>query len=65
MPSSMKKHSHVMRNEMVRRISGRKRVYRKISGLLENPVYTRLIPATWLEFRKEGGECSMSGSKAT
>jgi hypothetical protein len=44
-----------MRNELVRRISGRKGVYRKVSGLLEDPVHTRLIPAIWLEFRKEGG----------
>ena len=27
----------------------------KVSGLLEDPVHTRLIPAIWLEFRKEGG----------
>src|SRR5260221_14674887 len=43
-------HAHGMRNEMVRRFSGRKGVYRTISGLLENPVHTRLIPASWLEF---------------
>jgi hypothetical protein len=38
-----------MRNEFVRRFSGRKGVYQKISGLLEGPVHTRLIPAIWLE----------------
>ncbi len=41
--------SHGMRNEHVRRFSGRKGVYQKISGLLEDPVHTRLIPATRLE----------------
>jgi hypothetical protein len=30
--------THAMRNEVVRRISGRKGVYRKVSGLLEDPV---------------------------
>jgi hypothetical protein len=44
-----------VRQENVRRISSRKGVYRTISGLLEDPVHTRLIPAIWLEFRKEGG----------
>jgi hypothetical protein len=45
--------AHKMRNEVVRRFSGRKGVYRKISGLLESPVHTQLILAMWLKFRKE------------
>jgi hypothetical protein len=55
--------AHGMRNEMVRRISGGKGVYRKVSGLLENPVHTRLIPANWLEFRKEGGSGACRGQR--
>src|SRR5947199_2568208 len=52
-----------MRNELVRRFSGRKGVYRKVSGLLENPVHTRLIPAKWLEVRKEGGSVACRGQR--
>ncbi len=55
--------AHVMRNEIVRRFSGRKGVYRKIPGLLEDPVHTRLIPAKWLEFRKEGGSGACRGQR--
>jgi hypothetical protein len=52
-----------MRNEMVRRISGGKGAYQKVSGLLEDPVHTRLIPAKWLEFRKEGGSAACRGQR--
>src|SRR5947199_7545536 len=52
-----------MRNELVRRFSGRKGVYRKVSGLLENPVHTRRIPANWLEFRKERGSVACRGQR--
>ena len=52
-----------MRNEFVRRFSGRKGVNRTIPGLLEDPVHTRLIPASWLEFRKEGGSAACRGQK--
>ena len=55
--------AHGMRNELVRRISGRKGVYRKISGLLEDPVHTRLIPAIWLAFRKERGSVACRGQR--
>src|SRR5436305_5026582 len=55
--------SHEMRNEMVRRISGREGVYRTISGLLEHPVHTRLIPAAWLESRKGGGSVACWGQR--
>src|SRR5947208_6451527 len=51
-----------MRHELVRRLSGRKGVYRKISGVLEDPVHTRLIPAIWLEFRKEGESAACRGA---
>jgi hypothetical protein len=55
--------SHELRNEVVRRISGRKGVYRTISGLLEGSVHTRLIPAEWLECRKEGGSAACRGQR--
>ena len=56
-------YAHGLRNELVRRFSGRKGVYRTISGLLEDPVHTRLIPANWLEFRKEGGSAACRGQR--
>ena len=54
---------HGVRNEMVRRISGRKGVYRKISGLLESLVHTQLILAMWLKFRKEKGSVACWGQR--
>jgi hypothetical protein len=47
----------------VRRISGRKGVYRKISRLLESLVHTQLILAMWLKFRKEKGSGACWGQR--
>src|SRR5438552_882575 len=55
--------AHGLRNELVRRISGRKGVYRKISGLLESLVHTQLILAMWLKFRKEKGSVACWGQR--
>jgi Holliday junction endodeoxyribonuclease RuvC-like protein len=56
-------YTHELRNELVRRFSGRKGVYRTVSGLLEGPVHTRLIPASWLESRKGGGSVACRGQR--
>jgi hypothetical protein len=52
-----------MRNEMVRRFSGRKGVYRTISGLLESLVHTQRILAIRLKFRKEKGSVACWGQR--
>jgi len=60
---SASSNAHGLRNEMVRRFSGRKGGYRKISGVLEDPVHTRLIPAIRLECATRKGGVSRVGTK--
>jgi hypothetical protein len=55
--------SHGMRTERVRRISGRKRVDRQGSGVLDTPVQTRRIPAVRRACRKEGGSVACRGHR--